>query len=171
MNPQIETLVEDLQNLINKEVTLLEEFVLLLQQEQTILFQFSPDKLLEINRQKEVFCLKGKVLEQSRLSLMEQICQALPMAESMVSLEILLEILRDQENIDLTVLEMRLKENILQVKELNDMNRRFVEHSLRTIDGTLSLFKNAISPHAKVYNSYGKICHSTRGIKRLDGRI
>jgi hypothetical protein len=138
--------LSELEKILQEEVELHEELISILHSDWEAYREHCPDKIRENNKKKETCLLKIRVLEESRILLVESIAEREPSVSSPPTLSQLLEVAEEPYRSLLTECRSKLLALIKGISEISKDQRRFLKHSLDYLDRSLSLIDYLGSP-------------------------
>jgi len=148
--------LEKLNKLLLQEVEVCKSISELLDLEKEAVVNFNPDQILCTTHKKETMVLKHEVMLKARESLIYGIYESYGLTLKDTKLRDFLGEIKDLELRD-GLLEALDELFVIsqEISEKNDINRRFVEHSLGYIHNTVHLLRGH-GLKKKTYNAYGK---------------
>ncbi len=158
----------DLIELLREEEGLCQEFLNLLQEERLLMNNPSVDDIYKRVNEKEILSLRFKIMEESRLRLVENIVKA--ENPELLSQELTLRQLLELAPAPYKGMLQQCHANLLSLsssmKEINRENKSLITQSLDIIKESLSVIFGALGPEVKetTYTTSGKI--KTGGSKR-----
>lgn len=139
MEPKIIKLIE----LVSQEVTIFEQFLLALNQQQEALVGNDIESLETTTCKLESLTAKTREIESKRFVLVKEISQELQMGEDDVTLSKLIELVKEHESSQLARLQstlLGLHNQITETKSRNDFlikkSMEFVNNTITTLSGT-----------------------------------
>lgn len=128
-------------DLLGKEYDLYKPLLLLLQKERGIVVDCSAADLIQTNKEKENLVLKIRILEQSRQAIIEELADRIGLSPNAVTLSTLEERLKEPFAGRLRALRSNLSAILQSIREVNEENRVFLQHSADFIKGSLALIR------------------------------
>ena len=138
----MERQLSDLSDLLGKELDLYRSLLSLLQKERRTVVDCSIEDLIQINKRKENLVLKMRILEQSRQSLLEELAEAIGIPTEALTLSVLEERLEEPMATKLNILRSKLSAILQSIREANEENRVFLQHSVDFVKGSLDLIRH-----------------------------
>ena len=151
--------VDDLVENLLEEVRLFEEFRSVLEDERSHLIDLDAEGIQQCTRDKERIATRHRLLEESRLAIMPELANLAPSLGHAPTLSELSDVV-DRTGLDpdgrLPRLRARLESLVEAVREMNEINTRFVAHSLVCVQGAVSLLqRSAADGQTKAAGTYG----------------
>ncbi len=138
----VERQLSDLSDLLGEELDLYRSLLSLLQKERRTVVDCSIEDLIQINKKKENLVLKMRILEQSRQALLEKIAEAIGIPPEALTLSVLEERLEEPLANQLSTLRSKLRAILQSIREANEENRVFLQHSVDFVKGSLDLIRH-----------------------------
>ncbi|MFQ5454944.1 MAG: flagellar protein FlgN [Nitrospirota bacterium] len=142
--------------ILKEEITLYQIFLDLLERERNIVAHFSLEDMYENNNQKETVLLQIKVLEESRISLVESFGEILDIPREEITISMLCAYIYEPYRTELKECHQRLSALINSIKEVNQVNSILIDRSISFLRDSFSLI-NSFSQSSLLYHSSGKI--------------
>jgi len=149
--------LEQLKRLFDQEVEICKAIIDILSLEKEAVLKFDPKQILDATQKKEGLSLRYEILLKARNGLIDQIYLNHNIQISEINLKQFISELKSPELRD-SMLESldELWSLSEEISQQNQMNRRFVEHSLGYIHQTVHLLRGQ-GKKKKTYNSLGKL--------------
>ena len=138
---ELELMVTDLSDLLGKEYALYQSLLSLLQKERRIVVDCSATDLIQTNKEKENLVLKIRILEQSRQAIIEELAERMGLSSDELTLSTLEERLKEPFAGRLRTLRSKLSAVLQSIREANEENRVFLQHSVDFVKGSLALIR------------------------------
>jgi flagellar biosynthesis/type III secretory pathway chaperone len=135
-------MLTNLSDLLGKELDLYRSLLSLLQKERRIVVDCSIEDLVQINKKKENIVLKIRILEQSREVILEKLAETIGIPPEGLTLAALEEHLKKPFASRLRSLRSNLRAILQSIREANDENRVFLQHSVDFVRGSLDLIQH-----------------------------
>ena len=159
----------ELKVVLEQSSALLDELLEIMHGERELLVRFQPEKLLEQNKRKELLVLQHGYLEQNRRGLSDRLARLLGIPEEDASLETLVEVLEGELAHALGELRLRLTAQVEAIRELNDINGRLIEFSIKSVKGSVAFLKRRFF-NSETYSATGVINHEIDQLSSLNSR-
>lgn len=137
----LEPMLTDLSDLLRREFDVYRSLLSLLQQERRIVVDCSIEELIHTNKEKENLVLKIRILEESREAILERLAEKLGLPLRELTLSKLEEKLGDPFVDQLRNLRSKLSAILQSIREVNEENRAFLQHSVDFVKGSLALIR------------------------------
>ena len=134
-------MLTDLSDLLRREFDVYQSLLSLLQKERRIVVDCSVEDLIQTNKEKENLVLKIRILEESREAMLEKIAEKMGLAMDEVTLSRLEEKLKEPFASQLRSLRSKLSAILQSIREVNEENRVFLQHSVDFVKGSLALIR------------------------------
>jgi flagellar biosynthesis/type III secretory pathway chaperone len=134
-------MLTDLSDLLCKEFDVYRSLLSLLQKERRIVVNCSIEELIQTNKEKENLVLKIRILEESWEAILEKIAEKMGLSMDEVSLSRLEERLKEPFASQLRSLRSKLSAILQSIREVNEENRVFLQHSVDFVKGSLALIQ------------------------------
>jgi len=157
----VDTLLAELITILNKEIELHKQLLSLLHKERELLIDLSTEEIFENNKKKETCTLKIKMLEESRLSLVERLSQHYAIPSQELTLSKIVSLVKEPYRSALNTLRSTLIALTSSTKEINHNNCLIVKDSLCYFKRSLDFLYHASSA-SPTYVDSGKIKDPTR---------
>jgi len=138
----VERQLRDLSDVLDKELELYRSLLSLLQKERRTVVDCSIEDLIQINKEKENLVLKMRILEQSRQTLLKKIAEVMGIPPELLTLSVLEERLEEPLAKQLSALRSKLRAILQSIREANEENRVFLQHSVDFVKGSLDLIRH-----------------------------
>ena len=158
-------MLSDLCDLLNREFELCQALLGLLQRERQVVVDCAVEELIQINKEKENLVLKVRILEQSREAILEKLAHRLNLPSEGLTLSVLEERLQEPFAGELRVLRSNLSSILQSIRDVNEGNRVFLQHSVDFVKGSLALIRY-LTVSSPMYMASGSVSGSA-----LDGRF
>jgi flagellar biosynthesis/type III secretory pathway chaperone len=158
-------MLTDLSDLLHREFDAYRSLLSLLQKERRIVVDCSIEQLIQTNKEKENLVLKIRILEQSREAILEKIADQMGLSPDTLTLSQLEERLKEPFARQLGALRSKLSAILQSIREVNEENRVFLQHSVDFVKGSLALIRYLTVPNP-TYGGSG-----TLGGDGFDGRV
>ncbi len=142
--------------ILQEEIQIYRSLVDLLQEEQEGLIQAKIDSIEEVEKKKENVLLKIRLLEESRIGLIQKIRSSCGLSEDEMTLGRIIQVADQRYKKDLGRCQADLRELVTTVSNLSRMNQRLVGHSLDYLKGSLTLL-NQLTGRGATYQQDGHI--------------
>lgn len=159
----------ELKVVIEQEVSLLESLLELMHDERELLVNFKPHSLLEHNKRKALIVTQHRQLDRHRVELSLQLAGELKMDGAEPSLRELAEALGGEMGHELLKQRSKLRALVESIHELNDLNQRLIDFSIKSVRGSVSFLKGQFF-NSKTYSASGEIKQEIGQISRLNSR-
>ena len=152
----MDRLLSELITILNKEIELHEELLLYLQRDRELLVSLCVDDIFENNKKKETCTIKVKMLEESKLLLVDRLSKhyAIPYRE--LTLSKILSLVEDPYRTSLDTIRSKLIALMKNIKETNQGNSLILQDSLCYFKRSLD-FLHCASSASPTYVDNGKI--------------
>ena len=137
----LEFILADLSDLLYKEFDIYRSLLSLLQEERRIIVDCSIEDLIQTNKEKENLVLKIRILEQSREGILEKLADRIGLSSDELTLSTLEERLKEPFATQLQTLRSNLSAILQSIREVNEENRVFLQHSVDFVKGSLALIR------------------------------
>jgi flagellar biosynthesis/type III secretory pathway chaperone len=158
-------MLTDLSDLLHKELDVHRSLLSLLQKERRIVVDCSTEELIQTNKEKENLVLKIRILEQSREAILRKIADKMGLSADELTLSKLEERLKEPFATQLQTLRSKLSAILQSIREVNQENRVFLQHSVDFVKGSLALIRY-LTVSSPTYMASG-----TLDGERSDGRF
>ena len=158
-------MLSDLSDLLNREFDLCRGLLGLLQRERQVVVDCAVEELIQINKEKENLVLKVRILEQSREAILEKLAHRLDLPPEGLTLSALEQRLQEPFAAQLRVFRSNLSSILQSLREVNEENRVFLQHSVDFVKGSLALIRY-LTVSSPIYMASGSV-----GGNALDGRF
>jgi flagellar biosynthesis/type III secretory pathway chaperone len=156
MQPQAQTLSENLVALLNEETSIYEELAALLEVEQIALLGMDVAKLGELTSRKETLALRLKGLDESRKIIARRLGQLLGVPSTSITVTRLAQAARGLDGERLARAAERLKAVVLLCQERNADNGRAARKGLELTTSAIEYLLKPGDPAGRVYQApYG----------------
>lgn len=147
----------NLSGLIKEETEQYRELFDILHRERDAMKNLSLEDILNCSKLKETVILKLKMMEESRIALLEKIAMQVKIPKEELTLLKISEI-ADSPFSDLFMKYYKKLSSLARdIKEMNLKNKTFAMHSLECVNGHLGLLNHLMDPNP-VYLPTGKMC-------------
>ncbi len=161
----LEYLLADLSDLLRREFDTYRSLLSLLQKERQIVVDFSTEDLIQTNKEKENLVLKIRILEESRVVLLEKLADNMGVPPEALTLSALEQRVKEPFVTQLSTHRSNLSAILQSIREVNEGNRVFLQHSVDFVKGSLALIRHLTASNPK-YMATGILDGD-----RLDGRF
>jgi len=148
--------LDALYSILGQEMALFEGLMGLLQKEKEIIVRNSLDDLHTSNNQKETILLKIRVLEETRIKIVEKISILLGKEGKELTLSGLSDVLEEPYKSRFIAFRTKMVAMVDSLREINKVNQFLVERSLQSINSFFSLL-NLLGVSPQVYLPSGKM--------------
>ena len=162
---QLELMLSELSDLVEKEFDAYRSLLSLLQKERRIVVDCSVEELIQTNKEKENLVLKLRILEQSREAILEKLAGGMGLSGGELTLSKLEHRLKEPFASQLRTLRTKLSAVLCSIREMNEENRVFLQHSADFVRESLALIRYLTVSSPK-YMPSGALVGD-----RLDGRL
>ena len=149
-------IIQELITILDKELALYRRLLHLLREEKKIMVDYSIDDLGRSNMEKETIGLKLRLLEESRMMLMQRLSPHFDKEPEEITLADLCAKAGEPMASEIDARRTALKAQIGEVRELNERNRALALHSLSHIQGMINLIR-ALNAGSPTYEPTGTI--------------
>lgn len=137
----LEFMLTDLSDLLRREFDIYRSLLSLLQKERRIVVDCSIEDLIQTNKEKENLVLKIRILEQSREAILEKLADRMGLLPDELTLSTLEQRLKEPFATQLRTLHSNLSAILQSIREVNEENRIFLQHSVDFVKGSLALIR------------------------------
>lgn len=137
----MELLLTDLSDLLGKELDAYRSLLSLLQKERRIVVECSVEELIQANKEKENLVLKIRILDQSREAILEGLADTMGLSRDGLTLSALEQRLKGPLATQLRTLRSELSAILKSIRDVNEENRVFLQHSVDFVKGSLALIR------------------------------
>jgi flagellar biosynthesis/type III secretory pathway chaperone len=137
----LEFMLTELSDLLGKELDIYRSLLSLLQRERSILVECSLGDLVQTNKEKENLVLKVRILEQSRQAILQELADRMGLSPDGLTLSALEDQLREPFVSQFRTLRSSLSSVLESIREVNEGNRTFLQHSVDFVKGSLALIR------------------------------
>lgn len=134
-------MLTDLRDLLDRELDVYRSLLSLLQKERKIVVDCSIPELIQANKEKENLVLKIRILEQSREAIREDLAERMGLSPDELTLSTLEQRLKEPLATQLRTLRSKLSAILQSIREVNEENRVFLQHSADFVKGSLALIR------------------------------
>lgn len=135
-------LINELIEILNKQASAYEELLILSTEKKSVIINNDIDALQKITIVENKIVSRSQKFEEKRLELMKDIASVLNRKNEELTLSILEELMKDQEEAPLiSAVRIKLKDTVTKLKEANDLNNQLIEGSLDYIEFTMNLVR------------------------------
>ena len=152
----VDTLISELITILNKEIDLHKQLLSILHKEREFLIDLSTEKILDNSKKKETCVLRIKMLEESRLLLVDKLSQHYSIPSQGLTLSRIVSLVEGPPHFALDAAQSTLTSLIKSIKEVNQCNCLIVKDSLYYFNRSLD-FLNYASSASPTYVDSGKI--------------
>jgi len=152
----VDVLLSELITILNKEIGLHGELLSILHKDRELLIDLCIEDLFESNKKKETCVLKIKMLEESRLLLIDKLSQHYTVPPQELTLSRIISLVEEPFRSALNNARSNLSSLIKSIKEVNQGNELIVNDSLYYFNRSLN-FLNYASSLSPIYVDNGKI--------------
>ena len=145
----LEYLLTDLSDVLGRELDTYRSLLSLLQKEREIVIDFSTEDLIQTNKEKESLVLKIRILEESRVALLEKLAARMGVSAEALTLSVLEERAKEPFATQLKTHRSNLLAILQSIREVNEGNRLFLQHSADFIKGSLALIRHLTASSPK----------------------
>ncbi len=135
-------MVNDLCDLLHRECDTYQSLLSLLQKERKIVVDCSIEDLIQTNKEKENLVLKMRILEQSREAILEKLAESMGVSQAELTLSHLEGRVKEPLASELRTLRSNLADVLQSIREVNEGNRVFLQHSVDFVKGSLALIRH-----------------------------
>jgi len=157
-NPQF---INSLQELLNKECSLHEEYISVLTEEREALKQFKSYEVSALSARREKLCVEIAKIQEQRINFLDHF----PDAKNKKLSELIARYCHPDEARKLNPLIKRLKGLLSQSKALGTEFNQIVDFSLTLVNGTLSILWSATQNVTKSYSRKGQVQEKYQTLK------
>ncbi len=169
MNVKVTKLGLELKVVLEQEASLLENLLEIMQDEREFLVRFQPKALEEQTKRKELLVLQHSYLDQGRQDLTARLAKELGFEESDPPLSALCEVIDGELGKKLEKVHVTLKALIESIQELNEINQRLIEFSIRSVKGSVAFLKRRFFA-SETYSAGGVINQEIAQLSSLNSR-
>lgn len=156
---------------LKEEVAILSSLLEVMQEERALLVSFKPNQLLEINKRKELLVLQHTYLEQNRKDLSRQLAAALNITTSTEEprLAELADAIGGEIGCALLDQKSKLVALIDAIQELNSLNSKLIEFSIRSVKGSVAFLKRHFF-YSETYSANGVLNNEISQLSTVHSR-
>ncbi len=137
----LESILTDLCDLLHRECDTYQSLLSLLQKERKIVVDCSIEDLIQTNKEKENLVLTIRILEQSREAILEKLAEMMGLSSDELTVSILEGRVEEPFASELRSLRSNLSAVLQSIREVNEENRIFLQHSVDFVKGSLALIR------------------------------
>jgi flagellar biosynthesis/type III secretory pathway chaperone len=137
----LEFMLTDLSDILGRELDIYRSLLSLLQKERRIIVDCSIEGLIRNNKEKENLVLKIRILEQSREAVLEKLANRMGLSLDGLTLSMLEKRLKEPVAAQLRTLRSSLSAILQSIREVNEENQAYLQHSMDLVKGSLSLIR------------------------------
>jgi len=150
------TLLSELITILNREIELHKELLSCIQQDRCLIIDLRVDDLFENIKRKETLIVKIKMLEESRISLVEQLSPHFEIPHQPLTLSDLVSVIEEPYRSALNTSRSTLRALIKSIQEVNQGNTLIVKDSIFYFNRSLDFLNHAFSANP-TYLQSGRI--------------
>ncbi len=166
----IRPLLDNLQTILLGEMDLYRELLLILQKEKEVMIDVSVDEIMKCIKEKETLALKLRMLEDSRIAVVKRLSDRLDIPEEDIKLSRLSEIVDEPYSSQFKRYSFDIRSLKRSIDEINQYNKEFIECSLASIRGSLSVL-NLLNSPSPTYLQTGEVQGDEQNGKVFSTRV
>ena len=166
----MELLLNELLSLLEGEISLYGSLLLALQKEKRAVVESNLEELNETNREKESLFLKIRILEEQRITILENLAENLGQSAKNLTLTKLSQLVEEPQSIQLADCHSRFLSLAQSIQEVNLSNKALLNHSLDLVRSSLTLLSDLMVSNP-VYYRTGKIQSGDQSGRLVSGKI
>jgi len=170
MNTQVTKLGFELKVVLEQEIALLDSLLEVMQNEREMLVRFQPNQLLEHNKRKELLVLQHTYLEKNRAELSAQLAAEMKFDGAEPFLKEIAEYVGGELGKSLHDLRSKLNALVDSLQELNIINKKLIEFSIKSVKGSVAFLKSQFF-NSKTYSASGMITQEIEQISSINSRV
>lgn len=170
MNAQVTKLGFELKVVLEQEIALLDSLLEVMQSEREMLVRFQPNQLLEHNKRKELLILQHSYLEKNRAEISAQLAAEMKFDGAEPFLREIAEFIGGELGQSLTDLRSKLNALVDSITELNIINKKLIDFSIKSVKGSVAFLKSKFF-NSKTYSASGTINQEVDGLSSINSRV
>ena len=140
-------MITNLIEILNEQTERHTELLGLSIEEKDAIVQNDIETLQKLVNLKNIVISQNNKLEKKRLSLMSDIVEVLALKDKDIDIKALADLLEGKpEQAELIEAGRKLRDVVIQLKEINDLNKDLLENALGFVEYSLNALRSAISP-------------------------
>lgn len=168
-SPKVTKLALELKVVLDEEASLLTSLLEIMQEEREMLIRFMPNQLLELSKRKELLVLQHAYLDQNRRALAMKLSGELRM-ETDASLRQLAQAVDGEAGRSLFELHGKLRSLADSIQELNHLNRRLIDYSIKSVKGSVAFLKRRFFA-SETYSPGGVVNQEIAQLSSVHSRV
>jgi len=166
----MESILNNLLDILKKEFDMYKALLSVLREERRLLTSVSLDKFNDCLKAKEDLMLRVSMLEESRMQLTKALAQKLNLPLEEVTLSYLSCAAEEPFSSAFKSLKAGFSSLTADIKDVNSINRQFLQRYLHIIQSSLSVLNRLISPNL-IYLKTGQFSHKYQRGKVISGKV
>ena len=140
-------MITNLIEILNEQTERHSELLGLSIEEKDAIVQNDIETLHKLVNLKNIVISQNNKLEKKRLSLMTDITEVLALKDKEIDIKALADMLEGKpEQVELVEAGQKLRDVVIRLKEVNDLNKELLENALGFVEYSLNALRSAISP-------------------------